>query len=53
MHDDVETTQDLDSLLGNEVRAFGRGKIRPDQPRRSRAVLMACGHDNVRLLRGE
>jgi hypothetical protein len=34
MHDDIETTEDLDRLVGNEVRAFGRGKIRSDQPRR-------------------
>jgi hypothetical protein len=49
MHDDIETTEDLDRLAGNEVRAFGRGKIRQDQPRRGLVVLMACGHGNARL----
>jgi hypothetical protein len=53
MHDGIDTAEDLVGLISNEVRAFGRRKIRRDQPRLGPAVLMTCGHDNARPLRDE
>lgn len=53
MHDGIQTAEDLDRLISNEIRAFGRGKIRADQPRRGPALLMTCSHDNARALGDE
>jgi hypothetical protein len=53
MHDGIETTEDLDRLISNELRPFGRGEVREDQPHRGPVILMTCGYDNARLLGDE